>query len=140
MQALAEKRETLWSMITRISAEARSWAGIEWSWEDYTKNALTVIGKDGRDDLEDRLQQNFPHRVERNNMDTAPRALRTVLMRTGGLRAGQRAYYSQDVDGAVAYVLWWPWQDKQHTSIRLGFTVNFDSVEEEGNIGELLGF
>src|SRR5277367_5921487 len=47
-------------------------------------------------------------------------ALRDVVERAGGIRAGQLVLASSTIGGPFAYGLWWPWGDGMTTSLRIG--------------------
>ncbi len=62
----------------------------------------------------------FPRMLHEATLGTASAALRDIANRTGGLRSTQLMFAADPVGHITPYGLWWPWEEAQRVSLRVG--------------------
>ncbi len=69
---------------------------------------------------------------------TAPPAVVDLAEATGGVRAGQEIFCTEEFGGSLAFALWWPWEDGHTVSVRVGLAGG-RVEDEEARLRELFG-
>lgn len=62
----------------------------------------------------------LPHEWTSGTIAGAPPMIAGIAERTGGLRAAQIVFGAEPQGGLVPYGLWWPWEEGQTISLRIG--------------------
>jgi hypothetical protein len=106
----------LTEQLTRLRA---SWPGGAWEWDGRFGCALAAVGKALEAKAREALAVELPSVWTAATLGQAPAALQKLCAGVGGLRADQLAF-SAEVDGVLAYCLWWPWGGGANFSARVG--------------------
>lgn len=106
------------------------WPARGWSWD----NRLFCITSSLVGELLPRAEETtsvlFPERYTVKNLSEASPEMRELVERSGGLRPNQIAFCSGPPKGGlVVYGLWWPWNDQETVSVRVGL-LNIEPPEE----------
>ena len=62
----------------------------------------------------------FPLVITEKNLAAASPAIQEIAARTGGVRASQILLAGNPVNRITPYGLWWPWEESQTISLRIG--------------------
>ncbi len=62
----------------------------------------------------------FPHAFSERTLATASAPLREAATRTGGVRSTQMIFGAASIGHMTPYALWWPWEEAQTISLRVG--------------------
>jgi hypothetical protein len=97
-----------------------AWPSRGWSWD----KRLSCVTSSFADELDPSARAvasvAFPSEWLPNTLSKAPPAVRDLVERAGGIRAGQRVLSSAVIGSSFLYCLWWPWGDGMTTSVRIG--------------------
>lgn len=106
-----------------IDAFARfrtTWPRRGWSFDNRFQCVASTIDADFAPQARLLIAPMLPLAFSERTVQTATPLVRHVASRTGGLRAAQMIFAADPVDYVMAYGLWWPWEEAQTISIRLG--------------------
>jgi hypothetical protein len=111
--------DQLFGALKRMRAK---WPSRGWSWDSrmtcITSSFSTEFEAQARAAVSEALVTEFTP----TTYTKSPPTLRDYVDRYGGLRQGQLLFTSGATGGSlVAFGLWWPWQDQETVSVRLGF-------------------
>lgn len=96
------------------------WPMRGWSFDNRFFCVASTFGIEMADKARAAVAQALPRDWTERTLQSAPAPVREIAARTGGVRAGQFMLSSDLVAGAVAYGLWWPWEEGRTISIRIG--------------------
>jgi hypothetical protein len=108
------------TMLDALKRMRAAWPSRGWSWDSrlncITSSFSTDFEAKARGAIAEALQQRFTAA----NLATAPRPVREVVERSGGLRSSQVAFAGGNPPGLLVFGLWWPWNDQATISLRVG--------------------
>lgn len=97
-----------------------SWPRRGWSFDNRFECVASSFAADFAPEARKLLARVFPHAATEGNLATASAPIREIAARTGAIRAGQFIIGADPVAGITPYGLWWPWEEAQTISIRIG--------------------
>ena len=97
-----------------------SWPKRGWSFDNRFQCVASSFEEDLAADARRLLAPLFPYALTERNLATGSAAIREVAARTGGVRAKQIVFGADPVGGITPYALWWPWEEGQTISLRIG--------------------
>lgn len=97
-----------------------SWPHRGWSYDDRFECVASSFSADFAPEARGLLAPLFPHAITAKALPTASASIREIAERTGGLRAAQMLYAAEPVSHLTPYGLWWPWEEAQTISLRIG--------------------
>jgi hypothetical protein len=120
MRGLLTDRESLFEGLRRFHA---AWVSHGWSWDRRFECVASTFDVT----LSEEARRAFTGLLDRSwtkaTLRRAPPLVQEVAEATGGVRSDQTLYASPEVDGIVAYGLWWPWGGEgSNISMRVGLT------------------
>lgn len=97
-----------------------SWPARGWSYDDRFECAASSFDADFAPQARQLLAPLFPQAVSERTLPSASAPIREIAARTGGVRAAQMIFSAAPVSGLTPYALWWPWEEAQTISLRIG--------------------
>jgi hypothetical protein len=97
-----------------------SWPKRGWSFDNRFNCVASSFDADFAAEAKKLLAPIFPQTFTERTLAGASPAIREVALRTGGVRSTQLIFGADPVQGITPYALWWPWEEAQTISIRLG--------------------
>jgi len=122
-----------------VKAPSESLAGagdgaFGWEWDDRFGAALTTFKKEREEDVLAMLDRNLPVCHDVKTIKDAPKLARQIAGAFGGLRAGQRLFFSDDAEAPMLVGAWWPWGNGSTISLRVKAVVLGLSDEEKATL------
>lgn len=114
---MASAHRPLFEALSRFRA---AWPKRGWSFDHRFQCVASSFDTDLAPEARGLLAPIFPHALTERTIASASAPIREVAARTGGVRAGQIVFAADPVAGAIAYGLWWPWEEAQTISLRIG--------------------
>ncbi|HEY0710597.1 MAG TPA: hypothetical protein VGG33_27590 [Polyangia bacterium] len=114
--ASADGSQWLTELVARMKA---GWPAGRWEWDGRFQCALTTLNQANEAQGRASLLASLPGTWTRATLGEAPPLVQRICERTGGLKGAQMVY-GADLDGDLAYCLWWPWGDGATFSVRVG--------------------
>ncbi len=110
----------------------KSWVTHGWSWDRRFECLASTFAVTRVSDATDAIRAVFPNEFTADTLGRAPEAILEVADATGGVRADQRVYATNEFASLISYALWWPWGGDGATniSLRVGLagSPSFDDV------------
>ena len=97
-----------------------AWPAHGWSWDARFSCCASSFAGDQETAARTAAALALPNEWTASTIGEAPRLLRDIAERTGGLRQGQLFLASSPLAGLTAYGLWWPWGGGKTVSLRVG--------------------
>lgn len=97
-----------------------SWPHRGWSYDNRFECVASSFAADFAPEARALLAPIFPYAVTVRNLATTTPVLQALAERTGGIRSAQMIYTAQPVGRLTPYGLWWPWEEAQTISLRIG--------------------
>lgn len=97
-----------------------SWPHRGWSFDDRFECVASSFSVDFAPEARALLTPLFPQGVNERTLPSASPVIRELATRTGGIRAAQMIYSAPPVGRWTPYGLWWPWEEAQTISLRIG--------------------
>jgi hypothetical protein len=100
------------------------WPSRGWSWDSRVVCMTTSFAGEYFGEARAALRLAFPVEYNHTNITTAHPWVQETVEKAGGVRAGQVVYAQTQapVANLLTYALWWPWNDQETVSVRVGFT------------------
>lgn len=98
----------------------RTWPARGWSYDDRFECVASTFDADFAPQARLLLASLFREAISERTLPAASDAIREVAARTGGVRAAQLIFAAAQVNGVTPYALWWPWEEAQTISLRVG--------------------
>lgn len=108
------------SLLSSLAEVKAKWPMRGWSFDNRFMCVASTFGIEMAEKCRASIAAALPHDWHAKNIEGAPLVLREIASRTGGVRAGQHLFSSDLVSGAIAYGLWWPWEEGSTISLRIG--------------------
>lgn len=99
------------------------WPSRGWSWDSRLICMTTSFVGEYFGEARAALKLAFPAEYHHSTITQSHAWLQEIVEKAGGVRAGQ-VVYAQSVEPVAnlfTYALWWPWNDQETVSVRLGF-------------------
>jgi hypothetical protein len=111
--------DQLFAAFRRLKA---GWPSRGWSWDSRMTCITSSFSSEFEANAKTAVMEALPIEWSASSYTKAPPNLREYVDRYGGLRNGQFLFSSGATGGSlVAFGLWWPWQDAETVSVRIGF-------------------
>jgi hypothetical protein len=110
------------------------WPKRGWSWDGRFGCVSSTFDLDVADRAKELVTRAFPTLWTDRTLPEAPKALRDVCERTGGVRSGQLVYAGAPLLSVQPYALWWPWGDGRTISLRVGLEARTDYGDQLSEI------
>jgi len=111
-------RETVYGALKRLKSE---WVSRGWSWDRRFECVASTFDKSLANQALGVIRTAFPHEWTSSNLRKAPPTVAEVAEMTGGVRSDQFLYATDELDGLLAFGLWWPWGGEgSNISLRIG--------------------
>ena len=98
----------------------KTWPARGWSYDDRFECVASSFDADFAPQARLLLASLFRETISERTLPAASEAIREVAARTGGVRASQLIFAAPPVNGVTPYGLWWPWEEAQTISLRVG--------------------
>lgn len=98
----------------------RTWPARGWSFDDRFECVASSFDADFAPQARRLLASLFREAISERTLPAASESIRQVAERTGGIRAAQLIFAAEPVNGLTPYALWWPWEEAQTISLRVG--------------------
>ncbi len=103
-----------------LSNVRRTWPTRGWSFDNRFGCLASTFRSDVAPQARAAIARVLPTEWSEATLRLAPQPVRDIATRTGGVRAGQ-FLFSHVIGGtALAYGLWWPWEEGSTISMRVG--------------------
>lgn len=121
--------------LQRLSNEfQRSFSGkLTWQWDERFDTALLHVDRKNKEKVVKVLEKHFSDYWNILFDEEMPDSIQQQVQRFDGLRPEQLLFSTDMVNDKFLYCAWWPWQDGEKTSVRIGLFTNGDSEQEEVN-------
>ena len=97
-----------------------AWPHRGWSLDNRFDCVASSFGADFAPQARVLLTPIFPHVISERTLPAASLPIRELAARTGGVRAAQMIFGADMVGRVTPYGLWWPWEEAQTVSLRIG--------------------
>jgi hypothetical protein len=97
-----------------------AWPARGWSWDGRLMCITSSFSADLEAQARAAVATALANEWTSATIHGAPLALRDIVERVGGVRAGQLVLARPAVSGPFVYGLWWPWGDELTISLRIG--------------------
>jgi hypothetical protein len=114
---MASDHQAIFTTLGRFRA---SWPQRGWSFDNRFQCVASSFGTDLAPEARRLLAPIFPYALSDKTLAGASETIREVAARTGGVRAGQLIFAADPIAGVTPYGLWWPWEEAQTISLRIG--------------------
>ena len=105
------------------------WPAGAWSWDARFGCLVAEFSVELAETIRALVLEALRDEWTASNVSTAPRPLRDLLARSGGLEPGQRLFGATESESIAAFGLWWPWKNGRTISLRLGL-LNLGALDE----------
>ncbi len=105
---------------------------LDWKWDGRFGTALAEFPLEKKGSVLGILDQHLIGRWDGATIGEAPETVKKVKEHLGGLMAGQLLFLSDPNDDPLVYCAWWPWDNGQTISIRIGLFSETTDTEEKG--------
>jgi hypothetical protein len=101
----------------------REWPARGWSWDARLVCVTSSFSGEFVEPAKAALQKAFAMEYTAKTIASSHPYLQEVAERAGGLRANQFAYAATVAPAShlLCFGLWWPWNDQETMSVRIGF-------------------
>ncbi len=106
------------------------WPARGWSWDSRLACVSSSFPGDVAETARAAAKASLTFEWDAKSLSRAPREVADLAEQSGGLRSGQYIFTTAVVGGAIAFGLWWPWNDDVTTSLRAGLAGARVSGEE----------
>lgn len=103
-----------------LSSVRRTWPTRGWSFDNRFGCLASTFRSDVAPQARAAIAQVLPTEWSEATLRLAPQPVREIASRTGGVRSGQFLFSHVIGGAALAYGLWWPWEEGSTISIRVG--------------------
>lgn len=114
---MAAAQAPIFAALTRFKS---AWPQRGWSYDNRFQCVASSFDASSTDTARSLIATLLPHEWTSRTIATAPPAIAYIAERTGGLRAAQRVYAAEPQGSLIPYGLWWPWEEGQTISLRIG--------------------
>lgn len=97
-----------------------SWPHRGWSYDNRFECVASSFPAEFAPEARRLIAPAFPQAFDERSLATASAAIRAAAERTGGVRARQLIFGGAPAGRLTPYALWWPWEEAQTISLRLG--------------------
>jgi hypothetical protein len=106
-----------------------------WQWDPYFGAALTVITADNQAAASQLLEGCCGKPLDAQSITNGPEHLRAIMDKAGGLRSGQKVFFSDTDQPAFVLVAWWPWGNGASISVRVRLAMaTGEEIAEDGDV------
>jgi len=93
---------------------------LTWSWDDPLSAVLAQFSVDDKDKVLEILGRFMGAKWDALEVKNAPEIVRQLAKEMGGIRSGQLLFTTDAGKRIFIFGAWWPWQDGQTISLRIG--------------------
>jgi hypothetical protein len=106
-----------------LSMLKREWPARGWSWDSRLVCVTSSFSGEFIEPARASLKNAFTTEYNTKTLATSHPYMQEVVEKSGGLRSNQFAFAATPAPAAylLAYALWWPWNDQETMSVRIGF-------------------
>jgi hypothetical protein len=116
-----------------------AWPTRGWSWDGRFFCLASSFDSELAPRARSAAQLVLPHQWIAATLATAPAPLRDFTAGTGGLRPGQALFGSDPIGRSHVYGLWWPWNDNDTISLRIGLVGPDFNERHNGQLRDVFG-
>jgi len=91
-----------------------------WKWDDRFNTALTQFSANNRSSVLEIIHRRFVSTWDHAGIASAPGLVTDITRGMGGIKPGQVLYTSDPASDAFLFGAWWPWNNDEKISIRIG--------------------
>jgi len=128
MQTLITSLDSLFDGLGRL---AGAWVSHGWSWDRRFECVASTFAVTHAEEARGLVMGVLTEPWTSKTLHRAPSLIVGVAELTGGVRSDQAIYSTPEVDGVIAYGLWWPWGGEgSNISMRIGLAgpVSYDDM------------
>lgn len=93
---------------------------LSWKWDSRFEAVLAEFGVGQKESIRTILERSLGIPWHSSNIGNAPDIVREINSHLGGLRPGQLLFTSDPNREPFIFCPWWPWDDGEAISIRIG--------------------
>lgn len=131
-------RQSLFEALRRFRD---AWVSHGWSWDRRFECVASTFDVERSGEARAAAAELFISEWTHRTLQSSPPVVANVAEMTGGVRADQLLLSTDEMDGLIAYGLWWPWgAEGTNISMRVGLAGNVeysDSVQLRTLFGTL---
>ena len=109
-----------------LRALKAAWPMGGWSWDSRLQSVASSFGAMQTPAARAAVALGLPTVWTHDTIQSAPERIQDISHRFDGVRKGQMLLTGGNVDGLLAFGLWWPWGTSETISLRIGL----DDVDE----------
>lgn len=110
----------------------------DWQWDERFNAVLLHVDKQNKGKVVRVLEKHFSDYWNILFDEEMPAAVQQQVKRFDGLRPEQLLFSMNTADQNYLYCAWWPWQDGEKTSIRIGLFADVYDEQQQSEIDQLL--
>jgi hypothetical protein len=103
-----------------LKALKAAWPMGGWSWDSRLSSVASTFAVHHSPSARAAVDKAFTAAWTVDTIKTAPERVRAIAERYEGVRRGQLLLTGGDVNGLLAFGLWWPWETSETISLRVG--------------------
>jgi len=103
-----------------LQALKNAWPMTGWSWDSRLSSVASSFATHHIEAARAAIAPALPTIWTRDTIGSAPERVRALADRYDGVRKGQMLVTSSDLEGLLAFGLWWPWEESTTISFRVG--------------------
>lgn len=114
---MSNPHQPLFDAISRFRA---SWFRRGWSYDRRFESIACSFNSESAEQARTLLRPLLPYSWTNRTLAGAPPVFVAIAERTGGIRSAQMILGGDRVGHLTPYGLWWPWEEGQTVSLRIG--------------------
>lgn len=91
-----------------------------WSWDSRLSSAASSFPAHSAAAARAAIERGLPTVYSKDTINAAPERVQALAARYDGVRKGQLLVTGGDLDALLAFGLWWPWEESETISFRVG--------------------
>ncbi len=118
---MAPKSPPEWeTLFATLRTFRREFPARGWSWDGRFQCMTSSLPGEYAPNAEAIARRTFRDVYNARTLVHAPANIVDLCERTGGLRGNQHCFTLGPIGGVIVFGLWWPWNDQETVSLRVG--------------------
>jgi hypothetical protein len=136
MAEISADEQRLFSALRALKA---AWPMGGFSWDSRLSSVASSFGAMQTQAARAAVALGLPTAWTHETIQTAPERIADIANRYDGVRRGQLLFTGGDVEGLLAFGLWWPWGTSETISLRVGLDGVDESRSQHGRFRDIFG-
>lgn len=107
-------------VFTALKALKSAWPMSGWSWDSRLSSVASSFPAHSAAAARAAAERGLPTAWSKDTIGSAPERIQALGARYDGVRKGQLLMTGGDLDALLAFGLWWPWEESETISFRVG--------------------